>query len=102
VIVVAAGRGERLGSALPKAFVALRGELLVSHAVRRLRASGVFDDFVIAAPAEEIDRCAELFPTARVVPGGSTRQESVRNALAVVPRSCWSTTRLARWCPGTS
>ncbi|MEA2624544.1 MAG: 2-C-methyl-D-erythritol 4-phosphate cytidylyltransferase [Candidatus Binatota bacterium] len=85
VFVVAAGRGERLGAALPKAFVALRGEPLVSHAVRRLRASGVFDELVVAAPAEEVDRCVELFAAARVVPGGSTRQESVRNALAAIP-----------------
>jgi 2-C-methyl-D-erythritol 4-phosphate cytidylyltransferase len=80
-IVAAGGRGERLGSATPKALVALGGEALVVHACRALRDAGV-TEIVIAAPAECVDEVAAIVRDARVVAGGVTRTESVRRALA--------------------
>ena len=90
-ILAAAGSGERLGADRPKAFVAL-GELpLLATSMERLDESDWIDAIVVAAPpgweepsillAEEIG--AGKLST--VVPGGATRAESVRLALAEVP-----------------
>jgi 2-C-methyl-D-erythritol 4-phosphate cytidylyltransferase len=90
-ILAAAGSGERLGADRPKAFVAL-GELpLLATSMERLDESDWIDAIVVAAPpgweepsillAEEIG----AGKVSTVVPGGATRAESVRIALAEVP-----------------
>ena len=90
-ILAAAGSGERLGADRPKAFVAL-GELpLLATSMERLDESEWIDAIVVAAPpgweepsillAEELG----AGKVSAVVPGGTTRAESVRLALAEVP-----------------
>jgi 2-C-methyl-D-erythritol 4-phosphate cytidylyltransferase len=90
-ILVAAGRGERLGSDQPKAFVKL-GELpLLAESLRRLDDSEWVDAVVVVAPAgweEPAILLAEELGCAKVracVPGGETRADSVRAGLAEVP-----------------
>jgi 2-C-methyl-D-erythritol 4-phosphate cytidylyltransferase len=82
-VVPAAGRGERLGHALPKSLVPLAGLPLVAYAVRGLFEAGV-SQVVVAAPPDAVDSVAAVVPAATVVAGGATRQESVRIALEVV------------------
>ncbi|MFB9906156.1 2-C-methyl-D-erythritol 4-phosphate cytidylyltransferase [Allokutzneria oryzae] len=92
-LVPAAGRGERLGAAVPKALVELNGESLLAHAVRGLWASGCVQHVVVAAPPTRIDvvtaALGSLGAAVTVVPGGSERTESVwlalRAAVAAVP-----------------
>jgi 2-C-methyl-D-erythritol 4-phosphate cytidylyltransferase len=90
-VLVAAGRGERLGGDRPKAFARL-GELpLLAEPLRRLDASEWIDAIVVVAPpgweepailvAEEIG----ADKVRAVVPGGATRAESVRAGVAEVP-----------------
>jgi len=83
-IVPAAGRGERLGAATPKALVRVAGVTLLEHAVAGLCAAGV-DIVMVAAPEGMLPAVAPLVPDATVVAGGATRQDSVRNALAALP-----------------
>jgi len=89
-ILVAAGRGERLGSDQPKAFAKL-GELpLLAEPLRRLDESDWVDAVVVVAPPgweEPAILLAEELGCAKVracVAGGETRAASVRNGLAEV------------------
>ena len=89
-LLVAAGTGARLGEERPKAFVGL-GELpRLAEPLRRLDSSSWVDAIVVAVPEgwEEpaILLAEELVATkvVSVVPGGATRAESVRAALAEV------------------
>lgn len=90
-ILVAAGSGARLGAGRPKAFVALGDRVLLAESLERLDASAWVDAVVVAVPPgwEEaaIVLAEELVASkvAAVVPGGATRAESVRSALAEVP-----------------
>jgi 2-C-methyl-D-erythritol 4-phosphate cytidylyltransferase len=90
-ILVAAGSGERLGADRPKAFVALGDRVLLAESLERLDGSGWIDAIVVAVPAEweeaAIVLAEELVASkvAAVIPGGATRGESVRAALAEVP-----------------
>ncbi|MGB3442976.1 MAG: 2-C-methyl-D-erythritol 4-phosphate cytidylyltransferase [Actinophytocola sp.] len=83
-LVPAAGRGERLGSAGPKAMVFLHGLPLVAHAVRGLLAAGCVRHVVVAAPSShqaEMIAALSAFDRVSVVPGGADRTASVRLAL---------------------
>src|SRR5215212_7205660 len=77
-IVPAAGRGERLGSDGPKAFVVCAGRPLVEWSLDVLEA--VCDRVVLAVPAD--------WDTGRDrVHGGAVRSASVRAALAAAPEA---------------
>jgi 2-C-methyl-D-erythritol 4-phosphate cytidylyltransferase len=89
-VIVAAGRGERLGLDRPKAFAKLKGRPLLAESLERLDESEWVDSIVVAAPpdweepvillAEELG-CGKVVS---VVPGGESRAASVRAGLAEV------------------
>lgn len=78
-IVPAAGSGERLGSAGPKAFVVCGGRELLDWSLDVLRST--CDRVVVAAPAGYEGRGPGF------VRGGAVRSESVRLALAAAPEA---------------
>jgi len=90
-ILVAAGRGERLGMDRPKAFARLRGRPLLAESLERLDDSEWVDAIVVAAPSgweEPSTLLAEELGCAKVVSclaGGAARAESVALAIAAVP-----------------
>ena len=90
-ILVAAGRGDRLGLDQPKAFARLGEDPLLAEPLRRLDDCAWVDAIVLVAPpgweepaillAEELG-CGKV---SACVPGGETRADSVRAGLAEVP-----------------
>jgi 2-C-methyl-D-erythritol 4-phosphate cytidylyltransferase len=90
-ILVAAGRGDRLGLDQPKAFAKLGEDPLLAEPLRRLDECDWIDAIVLVAPpgweepaillAEELG-CGKV---STCVPGGETRADSVRAGLAEVP-----------------
>ena len=78
-LLVAAGSGERLGADRPKAFVVLAGRPMLEWSVAALRGAGI-EQIVVALPpgCAAPDGCTGA-------PGGTTRSESVRSALAAAP-----------------
>lgn len=85
-IIVAAGKGLRAGQPLPKQFALWRGKPVVRHSVEILADAGIRPLIVaIPAGAEELaDRALAGISGVRLVVGGSTRQQSVSNALEVL------------------
>jgi 2-C-methyl-D-erythritol 4-phosphate cytidylyltransferase len=77
-LIVAAGRGERLGSSRPKALITLAGRPMLQWSVAALRAVGAVEEIVVALPPEELDAAP---PGTVGVPGGAFRSQSVRQAL---------------------
>jgi 2-C-methyl-D-erythritol 4-phosphate cytidylyltransferase len=90
-VLVAAGRGERLGDDRPKAFVRLGGLPLLAEPLRRLDDCEQVDAVVLVAPPdweEPAILLAEEIGASKVsscVAGGATRTASVRAGLAEVP-----------------
>lgn len=86
-IIPAAGSGVRLGADVPKAFLALGGLSLLTRSA--LAMSTVADVLIIAAPADGLDEAglqlAQVDGEIHIVAGGEHRQESVANALRMVP-----------------
>jgi 2-C-methyl-D-erythritol 4-phosphate cytidylyltransferase len=89
-VLVAAGRGERLGGDLPKAFAPLGGRPLLAESLDRLEGSPRVDAIVVVVPPqweEPAILLAEEIGAGKVttcVPGGSTRAGSVRLGVAEV------------------
>jgi 2-C-methyl-D-erythritol 4-phosphate cytidylyltransferase len=89
-VVVAAGRGDRLGLDRPKAFAKLGGRPLLAESLERLEDSAWVDSIVVVAPAdweEPSILLAEEIGAGKVtacVTGGPTRAESVRAGVAEV------------------
>ncbi len=91
-IIPAAGRGERMGAAIPKALTPLLGKPLLAWAVDALLESEAFSEVYVAVPAGKEDSfrggLIEANPRVRFIAGGATRQESVANCLAEISAEC--------------
>ena len=90
-VLVAAGRGARLGGDRPKAFAKLADRPLLAESLERLDASAWIEAIVVVAPPEWEEPSilvAEEIAAGKVVAsvtGGETRTDSVRAGLAEVP-----------------
>lgn len=91
-LLLAAGRGERLGHGVPKAFVPLAGRPLLLYALDALLAAPEIDRVVPVVGEGELPRLAEALAgaaqSARLAPpvvGGAERQDSVRAGVAALP-----------------
>jgi 2-C-methyl-D-erythritol 4-phosphate cytidylyltransferase len=81
-LIVAAGRGERLGSDRPKALVTLGGRAMLEWSVEALRSVPAVERIVVALPSEALD---EAPAGTLAVAGGAVRSASVREALRACP-----------------
>lgn len=84
-VIVMAGSGTRLGADVPKAFVRLGGKAMWRHAAATFASIETCRAVVLVAPSDRVDEVRQSMPSARVVAGGTRRQDSVRNGLAAVP-----------------
>jgi 2-C-methyl-D-erythritol 4-phosphate cytidylyltransferase len=93
-LVLAAGRGERLGAAAPKAFVLLAGRPLILYSLEILEQVSDIERVQPVLGAADVARFEELRPQTRglaklapPVAGGRERQDSMRAGLAALPQS---------------
>ena len=94
VILVAAGKGERLGAGTPKALVRVAGTTLLEHAISRAIGTKDLAQLVITATAGYLEQFLSLatphIPSGIelvVIEGGETRQQSIALALGRVDKS---------------
>jgi 2-C-methyl-D-erythritol 4-phosphate cytidylyltransferase len=82
-LIVAAGRGERLGTDRPKALVSLAGRPMLEWSVEALRAVDGVERIVVALPPGALAAAPE---GTVAVAGGEARSHSVREALSAAGR----------------
>jgi 2-C-methyl-D-erythritol 4-phosphate cytidylyltransferase len=89
-IVVAAGKGTRLGGDRPKQFLELDGIPVIIRTLRQFERCREIDEVVTVLPAEEtagFQSLAQQFglrKVSRVIAGGETRAQSVQRGLASI------------------
>lgn len=85
VVIVAAGRGERFGTGVPKQFTILADRPLLAWSVAAFTGRPDVDTVVVVTNAEFIAEAHALVGDGvRVVAGGATRADSVRCGLAAL------------------
>ena len=77
VIILAAGRGSRAGGGLPKQWRDLSGKPLICRTVAAFKGA----DITLIIHPEDEALARETLPHVRLIHGGATRAQSVRNAL---------------------
>jgi 2-C-methyl-D-erythritol 4-phosphate cytidylyltransferase / 2-C-methyl-D-erythritol 2,4-cyclodiphosphate synthase len=93
-IIPASGLGKRLSSRSDKAFVPIAGKPLLAHTLSAFQDSPEIDEIVLVVRRAHVAAARSLvqeygFPkVSAIVPGGAERQDSVRNGLAALSRSC--------------
>ena len=88
-VVLAAGRGARLGLREPKGFVEVAGRPLVAWAVEAAAGCPGVGSVVVIVPAGSEERARAAAVSAKpvvVVAGGASRHASVGAALAAIPK----------------
>ena len=90
-ILVAGGSGQRMGAAVPKQFLLLRGEPVLAHTLRAFAAPTLrVRQLIVVLPEAELNAWQQLCQTHAVttvhtlVAGGATRWASVRAGLAAL------------------
>lgn len=88
-ILVAAGRGRRLGASQPKALVSIGGQPMIARAVGAFAGHPRIGPIVVVASDPEAVRGAivEVASRALIVAGGPERQDSVRLGLAALGKA---------------
>lgn len=90
VIIVAGGRGLRMGSELPKQFLLLGGKPVLMHTIEAFYRYDADIQIVLVLPRDHQDYWKSLCSSYhfeiphRIVDGGETRFHSVRNGLQVI------------------
>ena len=86
-LIVAAGRGERLGGGIPKQFRLLGGKPLVRRAVEALRSHPAIRSVRVVIGAGQQELAAEALAgleVGQLIEGGAERADSVRAGLATI------------------
>jgi 2-C-methyl-D-erythritol 4-phosphate cytidylyltransferase len=89
-IIVAAGKGTRMGPNVDKIFLEIAGRPVIAHTWARFVEARCIDEIILVvrdgmqSAFEELARTYKLNKTYRIVPGGAERQDSVWNGLQAV------------------
>lgn len=87
VIIVAGGKGLRMGGYIPKQFVEIKGLPVLMHTINRFHSFDSSIDIIVALPVDQQDYWKELCSKYKfeiphtIVDGGDTRFHSVKNGL---------------------
>ncbi|MDJ1468110.1 2-C-methyl-D-erythritol 4-phosphate cytidylyltransferase [Xanthocytophaga flava] len=90
VIIVAGGSGSRMRSDIPKQFLEVRGLPILMHTIRRFYEYSQHIQIVLVLPVEQLETWENLREKytftidVKVVIGGKTRFQSVRNGLQII------------------
>ncbi|MBI5682985.1 MAG: 2-C-methyl-D-erythritol 4-phosphate cytidylyltransferase [Deltaproteobacteria bacterium] len=93
-IIVAAGKGKRMGADTGKQWISLQGKPIIAHTLQRFEECSAVDSIIVVTQSDEIEYCRneviERFGFTKVIgiiKGGKERQDSVRNGLDAVDDS---------------
>jgi 2-C-methyl-D-erythritol 4-phosphate cytidylyltransferase len=87
LIIPAAGSGQRLGTDIPKPYIAIAGKTILEHTLLKFRSVKGLVEVVVSTSADRLrvtdDLLKKNFPDLQtaVVEGGSERQHSIMNAM---------------------
>ena len=90
VVLLAGGRGKRMGSDIPKQFLDLGGKPLIWHSLNTIQRSSLTDECILVSGAEDIGTIRDIVDrggfdkVSHIVPGGEERYLSVVNGVLAI------------------
>ncbi len=90
-IIVAGGKGTRMGKEIPKQFIEINGKPILAHTIENFYRFDPEMELVVVLPAEQQAywqqwcRAHDMAVPHRITNGGESRFYSVRNGLSLVP-----------------
>ena len=90
-VILAAGRGTRMGTQTAKQYLELQGKPILAYALEIFEQSAVVDDILLMTDKEHVEYCKKeicekygIKKVSAVAPGGKERYESVWKALCIL------------------
>lgn len=88
-IIVAGGKGTRMGSETPKQFIPVHGIPILVHTIRAFLAADQYTQIILVLPEDQLDRWRDIaleyqLTDLKVTVGGAMRFESVKNGLQLI------------------
>ncbi len=94
-LIVAAGQGVRMGAEMPKVMLTVAGRPLLAHTLRSFQQAASIDRVVLVVAGDFLGFAADAVVDAygirkvhKIVPGGVSRQDSVRLGLEAIDSRC--------------
>lgn len=93
VVIVAAGRGKRMGTTESKQYLQLGGKPIVVHTLQNFQEMAFIDEIVLVVGADDIARCEawceqyRITKVKAIIQGGAERQHSVHAGLRLIESS---------------
>jgi len=81
VIIVAAGKGKRIGGNTPKQFIKLNKETVLSYSINTFKSIEGISEIIIVTSKDWVSHLSSLYKDCKIVLGGNTRRESVKNGV---------------------
>ena len=89
-IILAGGRGSRMGAEISKQFIEINEKPIIYHTIKAFEKCNKINDIILVLPSDEIKYFKEKilnrfdFKISAIVEGGKERQDSVYNALKYI------------------
>ncbi len=92
-IILAGGKGKRMGYSISKQFIELKGKPILYYTLKKYIDSKHIDNIILVLPKDEIEYCKKnilekySLKVNKIVEGGKERQDSVYNGLIAIDKS---------------
>lgn len=87
-VVLGGGTGSRVGLSMPKQLIKVSGATILEHTLRALQETPEIDEIILTAPEAYLEQvraiAVGMTKVTQVIPGGATRNDTSRAALAVL------------------
>ncbi len=90
-IILAAGRGTRMGAKFNKQYLYLKGKPIIAHTLNAFERNQLIDEIILVINQDDIELCEKNIlekyrfrKVTKVINGGSERQISVQNGLSQI------------------
>lgn len=87
-VIVAGGRGKRMGASVNKVYLKLNGREILAHTIAAFENCDVIDEIIIVTGKDDIGLCKKITEresfkkVVKITEGGSERQNSVYNGIS--------------------
>lgn len=90
-MIVGGGIGRRMGSEIPKQFLQVGGQAIISHTVKTFLSNDRLDEVIALVPEDWVEETKQLFrddlgeqPRLHVIAGGRLRNDTIMNGIAFI------------------